>query len=216
MATLHPHPFGSLVTGEEHLRQIVPPPSQLVLNKVIDHLDVHARALLALTPYVVLATTDAAGRCDSSPRGGEPGFIRVLDDKHFLIPEVTGNRRNDSILNLLESPCIGLLVLVPGFDETLRINGRAWVTEDKELLSESAHAGKLPLLGIGVRVEECYMHCAKASLRSTLWNPLGWAHPAELPDPAEILRDHTGGNEGDGSVKHMTEVLRESYTERLY
>lgn len=209
-------PFGRLVQNPARLREIIPDPSPLVLRKVIDHIDVHVRKMLELTPYVVIATADQKGRCDSSPRGGEPGFIRILDERHFLIPEVTGNRRADSISNLLENSRIGLLVLVPGLDETLRINGTAFVTEDEDLLRPCAHANKIPLLGIGVRIDEVYLHCAKAALRSTLWNPLGWPNPTALPDPAEILRDHTGGNEGDGSIEHMQEILRESYTTRLY
>jgi len=209
-------PFSHLLTTRDQLRAHFPEPSPLVLKKVIGQLDAHARALLALTPYVVLATADAQGRCDSSPRGGEPGFIQVLDDRHLFLPEVTGNRRNDSLLNLLENPGIGLLVLVPGFRETLRINGQAWVTRDPQLLERSAHGGKLPLLGIGIRVDECYLHCAKAALRGALWNPQSWPAREQLPDAAEILRDHTRGEEGDGSVKHMQQMLHESYTQRLY
>lgn len=135
---------------------------------------------------------------------------------HLFIPEVTGNRRNDSLLNLLENPGLGLLVLVPGFRETLRINGRAWVTRDPELLESSAHGAKVPLLGIGIRVDECYLHCAKAAIRGALWNPLSWPAREQLPDAAEILRDHTAGAEGDGSIANMQNMLRESYTQRLY
>ena len=209
-------PFSHLLTTRAQLRAQVPEPSPLVLKKVIGQLDAHARALLVLTPYVVLATADAQGRCDSSPRGGEPGFIQVLDERYLFIPEVTGNRRNDSLLNLLENPGIGLLVLVPGFRETLRINGQAWVTRDPQLLERSAPGGKLPLLGIGIRVDECYLHCAKAAMRGALWNPQAWPDRAQLPDAAEILRDHTRGEEGDGSITHMQQMLHESYTQRLY
>ncbi|MBX3653678.1 MAG: pyridoxamine 5'-phosphate oxidase family protein [Ramlibacter sp.] len=216
MQNHHKTPFGRTVASVQELRGIIPPPSPLVLNKVIDHLDAHARRLVASSPYVVLATSDATGRCDSSPRGGEPGFIRVLDERHLFIPEVTGNRRNDSLMNLLENPGLGMLVMLPGYDETLRINGIGCVVSDAGLLAACAHDGKVPLAGIGIEVTECYLHCAKAALRGTLWNPLAWPDPADLPDPAEILRDHTGGAEGDGTVEYMAGLLQESYTQRMY
>lgn len=211
-----PSPFEHLITSRDALRALVPEPSALVVNKVVDHLDRHAKAFLEMSPYVVLASSDAAGRCDSSPRGGAPGFIRVVDDRHLFIPEVTGNRRNDTLLNVMERPAIGLLAMIPGLDETLRINGRAWVVADPALLAACAHAGKVPVVGLGIRVEECYLHCAKSGRRSALWNPDAWPDPGRLPNPAEILRDHTRGQEGDGTVEHMAEVLRDSYTNRMY
>lgn len=210
------NPFGRLVGDVAELRAIFPEPSKLVLNKVIDHIDVHVERFLALCSYMIIATSDADGRCDSSPRGGEPGFVHIIDRNHLLIPEVTGNRRNDSLLNILENPNIGIVGLIPGLDETIRINGRAVVTQDPSLLAHCVHANKIPLLGIGVEVQECYLHCGKAALRSTLWNPLNWHAVPELPNPAEILRDHCRGAEGDGSIEHMEEIMRDSYENRLY
>jgi PPOX class probable FMN-dependent enzyme len=210
------HPFGRTVASTARLRELIPEPSQLVLRKVVNRIDDHVRRFIALCPYVVIATASRERVCDSSPRGGDPGFIRVIDDHHILIPEVTGNRRADSISNLLGNPSIGMLFMIPGFDETLRVNGRVFITEDEEILKPSAKDGKVPLIGLGIRVEECYIHCAKPAMRSTLWNPVGWPDISDLPSAAEILRDHTGGTEGDGSVEYMQDVLSESYTKRMY
>ncbi|WP_368667700.1 MSMEG_1061 family FMN-dependent PPOX-type flavoprotein [Salipiger sp. PrR002] len=209
------HPFGDLVTSTEELREIVQPPSSLVRRKVISSIDPHVRRFLGLTPYVILATCRPDGRCDSSPRGGAPGFIEILDDRHFLIREATGNRRCDTMLNLLENPGFGMLAIVPGLDETLRINGRAYVCKGGPQAEPQDKAGTAPQLAIGFEVTECYLHCAKAAMRSTLWNPLSWVEEDDLPPIAEIFRDHTKGAEGDGSVEHIEALLQDSYTNRL-
>lgn len=209
------HPFGKTVQSLARLRERVPAPAPLVLKKVIHRLDAHTRRLIAACPYAVLATAGADGRCDSSPRGGQAGFIQVIDDKHLVLPEVTGNRRADSLANLLDNPHVGLLLLIPGYRETLRINGRALISEDPALLARCARQGKAPALAIGIVIDECYVHCAKAAIRAALWQPEHWPDPATLPSAAQMLRDHTGGSEGDGSVRHMDQVLAESYSKRL-
>lgn len=209
------HAFGEIVSSKTRLREIIKAPDTLVLDKVIDRMDIHVRTFIAHCPYVVISTADADGRCDASPRGGEPGFIKIIDERRFLIPESIGNRRADSISNILDNPFVGMLFLIPGYEETLRVNGRATITEDRGLLSECSVNGRTPDIGIGVTIDDCYLHCAKASIRSSLWNPMGWPDLAEFPPAAEILCDHTGARHGNGSIDHMRHVLHESYTQRL-
>lgn len=208
--------FGHPVRNEARLREIIPAPFKITMEKTLDFLDRHCKTYITLCPYVVVATADGSGTCDASPRGGPAGFVKVLDDRHILLPEVTGNRRADSLLNLLQNGRVGMMFIIPGLEEILRINGRAWIVQDTEILTKAVVMEKTPLLGIGVRVEEAYIHCAKAAKRSSLWHPDGWPARHSLAPPAEIIRDHTRGGVGDGSVAAVQQILDESYTNRLY
>jgi uncharacterized protein len=207
--------FGDAVRTMDELRALVAAPAQLVVDKEIDHVDDHVHAFIGASPFLVCATRDALGRSDASPRGGEPGFVKVLDARRLLILEATGNRRADTLSNLVGDPGIGLIFLVPGYDETIRVKGVATITRDAELLVRHAGDGPTPPLGIGIRVESCFVHCAKAAMRSSLWNPIDWPDPGALPTPAEMLRDHTSRSFGDGSATAMQAALRESYLKRL-
>lgn len=203
-----------VVTSAEELQEWLGTPSQLAANKVIDHLDAHVRQFLSLSPFLTISTADADGHCDVSPRGDAPGFVYVMDDKRLVIPERPGNKRIDSIRNILSNPRVGLLFLIPGLEETLRINGRAVVVRDAELLAKMAVNGRNPLLGIVVEVEECFMHCAKALKRSGLWKPETWQEREQLPNPARIIADHV---KLPGVTTEKVEgMLEESYTKRLY
>jgi PPOX class probable FMN-dependent enzyme len=208
-----PHPFGKTVDTIEQLREILPPPSGISVIKVLDHMDEHVQTFIRCSPYALIATSSRHGTCDASPRGGEPGFVKILDDRHLLLPEASGNRRADTIENLLENPQIGMLFLVPGYEETLRLNGRVVVTRDPELLRLADPGGNPPLVGLGIMVEECFLHCAKAAMRSSIWNPMGWPDLEEFPSAAEIFRSHTGSKLGN--VKDIQSLLDESYTNRL-
>lgn len=181
--------FESLVTSEEELRALVGTPGPRALQKERRSLDGHCRAFIAHSPFVLIATAGAGGRCDVSPKGDAPGFVQVLDDRRLVIPDRPGNRRIDGMRNLLVNPQIGLIFLVPGREETLRVNGRAWITRDPELLARCTVAGKTPILATGVEVEECFMHCAKAFLRSRLWSPEQWPSRDALPSLACVLFD---------------------------
>jgi uncharacterized protein len=145
------------------------------------------------SPIVLLATSGANGRCDASPRGGQPGFVTVLDDQHLAIPDATGNRRLDSLSNIIESGYAGLLFLIPGRSTTLRVNGRACVTTELECLARISAVGKPPVTAMVVNVEEAYVHCQKAFVCSRLWQPDSWPDDKELPSAAEVtladLRD---------------------------
>lgn len=196
------------VTTHEQLRELYPPPGQGAVDKEIDHLDDHCRRFIALSPFAVLCTAAADGRCDASPKGGPPGFVRVLDEHRLLIPDATGNRRLDGLQNILQNPRAGLLFLIPGMGETLRINGRVELTRDEAMLDGLQTGGKPAKLALIVHAEEVYLHCAKALIRSQLWDPATW--PEEVPSAAEILGAHKGTDTETSAAS-----LTESYATRL-
>jgi len=181
--------FDDVVTSEQELREIVGVPGDRSKLKELHRLDAHCRAFIARSPFVIVATSGADGTCDVSPKGDAPGFVHVLDDRRLVIPDRPGNKRLDGMLNLLANPHIGLIFIVPGRQETLRVNGRAWITRTTELLSLMAFNGKTPLLGIGVEVEQCFLHCPKAFLRSQLWKQESWPNSDALPSMACVLFD---------------------------
>jgi PPOX class probable FMN-dependent enzyme len=181
--------FNDIVTSEQELRDMLGEPAQRSVLKERPALDDHFRAFIARSPFLLMATSGADGTCDVSPKGDAPGFVLVLDDRRIVIPDRPGNKRFDGMQNLLANPHIGLIFFVPGRDETLRINGRAWITKDPELLSRCEAQGKTPQLAIGVEVEQCFLHCAKAFLRSKLWRPNEWPEPGGLASMARVLHD---------------------------
>jgi PPOX class probable FMN-dependent enzyme len=202
------------VTTESELRSLIGYPSELVSHKVISHIEEHCRDFIAKSPFLLISTADSIGKCDVSPRGDSTGFVQVVDDKHLLIPDRPGNKKIDSLRNILSNPEIGLVFLIPGLGETLRINGHAFITKDNELLKTMAVNGIVPLLGIVVAVEECFLHCAKAFRRSGLWEPESWLHKSKLPSASKILSDHA---KLDGMTAEVIAVrLEEGYSKRLY
>jgi PPOX class probable FMN-dependent enzyme len=206
--------FKDPVTSLDELRALVGEPSELARKKQIDHLDAHCRAYIAHAPFVLIGTADAAGRCDVSPKGDAPGFVRVLDDHHLVIPDRPGNKRVDSMRNILENPHVGLIFLVPRYEETLRVNGRATITRDPELLATMEVGGKRPKLAIGLEVEEVFMHCAKAFKRSSLWQPDRWPDIGALPAAACILFDQAKPT--DMTLADMERRLDVGYKTTLY
>ena len=182
----------SMITDIEALKALHRPPLSRASDKVLDHLDRHCRDILALSPFCVLSSQGPDGQ-DVSPRGDPPGFIRVLDDRHLLLPDRVGNNRLDNFANLLSNPMIGLLVLVPGMDETLRINGRAQITDDNRLLAESKMQGKGPKIGLLITVKEAFLHCPKAFVRSGLWDPEKQIDRRQLASYGEMLTDQVTG-----------------------
>jgi PPOX class probable FMN-dependent enzyme len=199
----------------DQLREHVGEPRQAVLDKQLDHLDRHCRDFIARSPIALLATAGADGRCDCSPRGGPPGFASVLDERSVAIPDYTGNRRQDSHANVLENPHVGLLFLLPGMGETLRVNGGARLTRDPALLNSLPTGGlRAPQMALLVDVEEVFLHCAKAFLRGGVWDPQTWTPAGELPSAAEIYRDHRD-TPGLTAAQVQAE-LEESVRERLW
>jgi PPOX class probable FMN-dependent enzyme len=182
-------PFHDIVTSEQALRDMLGVPASRSVLKERPALDVHFRAFIARSPFLLMATAGADGTCDVSPKGDAPGFVLVLDDRRIVIPDRPGNKRFDGMRNLLTNPHIGLIFLVPGREETLRINGRAWITRDPELLVRCTAQDKTPALAIGVEVEQCFLHCVKAFRRSKLWLHSEWPAPEALASMAQVLFD---------------------------
>ena len=175
------------VNSVDELRVIVGQPDQYVANKVKDRLSPIQRDWLAHSPLGFVATTDADGRVDVSPKGDPPGFVHVIDDTTIAIPERPGNRRVDGHLNVLERPHVGTLFLIPGRGDTLRINGTARILADADYFDAMTVKGKRPILALEIDVEELFFHCAKAFLRSDAWDPSTW-NPTAIPSVAQIAK----------------------------
>ncbi|QDU31280.1 Pyridoxamine 5'-phosphate oxidase [Anatilimnocola aggregata] len=205
--------FKQQVTSVDELVEVIGTPGELALRKELKQLDDHMRRFIANSPFVVISTHGADGRCDASPRGDAPGFVHVLDEHSLLIPDRRGNRRVDTFRNLLETRRIGLLFLVPGMGETLRINGRAAIIRDEDHLAPLIAGGQLPHLAIAVEVEECYLQCAKALLRSKLWENHERPDLSSLPCAAEMFADQAQMPEFDAA---KLQVLLDGAYQRLY
>jgi PPOX class probable FMN-dependent enzyme len=205
--------FAEPVTSSAELRTIVGSPGELVIKKELPQLDDHMRRFIAHSPFVVISTHGADGQCDASPRGDAPGFVQVIDHRTLLIPDRRGNKRIDSLQNILATGRIGLIFLVPGVGETLRINGRATIIKDEAWLAPHTAQGQRPLIGIAVAAEECYLQCAKALMRSKLWERRERPDFDSLPSFAQMLVDQTQMPEYD--TAKMQAMLDGAY-QRLY
>ncbi|POR56729.1 pyridoxamine 5'-phosphate oxidase family protein [Bosea psychrotolerans] len=194
------------------LRSHVGAVAPLAERKVLDHLDQFCRDFIALSPFLVLASADEAGRADASPRGDAPGFVRVLDDKTLLIPDRRGNNRVDSFANILSAAGVGLIFMVPGISETLRVNGTARVTHDPALLEPSTVQERTPTIGLLVAVEEAFFHCGKALIRSKLWDPASQVERGSFPTLGRIVAEQTKVI----GVAELEATLEEGYRTRLY
>jgi PPOX class probable FMN-dependent enzyme len=183
--------FQQRITSAEELRELLGEPSETVQKKQLDRLDEHCRAFIAHAPFLLLGTSNGSGECDVSPKGDAPGFVRTLDDRTLVIPDRPGNRRIDTLSNILENPRVGLLFLIPNVQETLRVNGQASIIRDEALLEEMTARGKRPLLAIAVEVEEAFIHCPKAFIRSSLWDAARIDRPRPIATLARIIVDHT-------------------------
>jgi uncharacterized protein len=184
------HPFDGALKRVEQLREHYDAPMEVAIRKDIGHIDELCRKLVAAAPILFVATFSRDGMADVSPRGGPPGFVTVLDDRHLAIPDATGNRRLDTLENVVDSGRAGLIFVIPGRDTTLRVNGAAAVSADPELLAGMTPVGKPPKTAIVVEAEEVYTHCPKAFVRSKLWDPSTWPDPADLPTSAEVTIAH--------------------------
>ena len=205
--------FDHVVTSVTELRELLGEPGPRTTAKSLPGLDPHSRAFLALSPFALLATSGADGTCDVSPRGDAPGFARVLDGRTVVLPERPGNRRLDSLVNVLENPHVGLLFLVPGVSETLRLNGTASVVRDPALLASCAVEGREPLVALAVRVEEVFLHCQKAFRRSALWRRETWPEPGALPTMGRMLVDQLALEQ---SAEDLDADLEDEYVHQLY
>jgi PPOX class probable FMN-dependent enzyme len=184
----------------------------MVARKVMPRLDRHSRAFIALSPFLVLATADGNGGVDASPRGDAPGFVAMRDDTTLVIPDRPGNRRVDSFSNIIRQPGIGLIFFVPGFDETLRVNGTGRLVTDAALLTPLEAQGKVPVTGLLVSITEVFFHCGKALIRSKLWDPSRHVARDSLPSLGRIIAEQTAVMSAESAERYVAT----SYRERLY
>ncbi len=196
------------------LRALLPEPSALVQAKLLPALDRHMRAFIALSPWVDVASRGADGSVDVSPRGDPPGFVQVLPDGSLLIPERPGNRRADTLRNVIETGAVGLSFAIPGRDELLRVNGTAEVSRQPDWLALLAHTDKQPQFAIHVQVQEAFLHCGRAINRARLWKTDTWPARNALASMAQMLVEQTAlpGLE----VQALDGMLRTLVTEELY
>jgi len=207
--------FDQVITTESQLRDIYRMPGDVVVQKVLSRLDRHARTFIEAAPFVLVGTASPDGTADVSPKGGPAGFIVVLDDQRLAIPDLAGNNLLDSITNIVHGSGIGLLFLVPGVDETLRVNGLACVTTDPSVLDACAVKDRRPKAAIGVTVTQQYMHCAKAFRRSGLWSAQTWPNRDTLPSLGCILRDQMASF-GEVPVETLDGMLEADYARTMW
>jgi len=206
-----------LVADEAALRDLFAPTHALAVQKCLDRLDKHAREFISRSPFLCLGTQNLDGKADVSPRGDPAGFVKVLDERTLAIPDRPGNNRLDSLVNILANPSVGLLFMIPGFDDTLRVNGRASLVVDPSVLDEMSVKGRRPKLAIVVKVETVFMHCAKAFRRAHLWDPHTFQDRQEMPSLIEIIHEQTTGASGNETdLRRREEQLENDYKNTLY
>lgn len=177
------------------LRAHYSPPKERAVKKQLSRLDAHCRRFVSLSPFVVLATGDAAGNLDASPRGGEPGFVKVVDDNTLIVPDWAGNNRLDTFTNIVASGRIAAIFFVPGVDEAFRVNGTAALRNDEAYTSLCEINGRFPKMVVEIKVKDAYLHCAKAIMRARLWDAQAKVERSALPTMNEMLRDQIGQTE---------------------
>ncbi|MGI5163111.1 pyridoxamine 5'-phosphate oxidase family protein [Spirillospora sp. CA-253888] len=201
------------ITSAEALRELLGEVKPRAIQKERVRLHARDREWLAASPFCLVATSDAEGNCDVSPKGDPAGFVKVLDDTTLAVPERPGNRRGDGYLNILSNPHVGLVSFVPGRGETLRINGRARLVREAPFFDDMVVRGHRPILATVVEIEQIFFHCGKALLRSELWRPETW-DPDALPSHAQITKDVIPAE--TASVAELEHYYGQSYRERLY
>ena len=201
------------------LRRLFKQAEGLAAKKTLPALDRHARDYIARSPFLCIATSDGAGRADVSPRGDPPGFVQVLDDRTIAIPDRPGNNRLDTMENIIANPNVGLIFMIPGFEDTLRINGKATITNDPAILERAMVDRKPPKVAIRVAVEEAFFHCAKAFRRSRLWQPDAIVDRKVMPTLARIILEQTASAEAPPREEEIVAcdvAIEEDYKTQLY
>jgi len=208
--------FEKVVTSEARLREVLGHPGERAVGKERPRLDDHCRAFIAQSPFLLLGTANASGQCDVSPKGDEPGFVKVLDETHLAIPDRLGNNRLDGMTNILANGHIGLIFFIPGREDTLRVNGRAWIVEDDAILDAMVMKGKRPPFAIGVEVEQAFMHCPKAFIRAGLWKHEAWPDPNVVPSMSQMLWDQLPTRPPFASVEEFEAESKRRVQKTLY
>jgi PPOX class probable FMN-dependent enzyme len=206
-----------LVSDENDLRSSFSATHDIAIKKCLDHVDQHARAFIERSPFVCIGTQSKSGTADVSPRGDPCGFVKILDEKTLLIPDRPGNNRLDTLTNILTNSKVGLLFMVPGFDETMRVNGDAQLTRDPDLLALMVVNDRVSTIAIAVHVNEVFIHCAKAFRRSKLWNHTQHHERSEVPSLMKIILDQTTGAPNDPEEMEKLDVgLENEYKKTMY
>ena len=206
-----------LIKDINELRSLFPATHPVAIQKCLDHLDSHARNFLSRAPFLCIGTQSPEGLADVSPRGDPCGFVKVLDDKTFVIPDRPGNNRLDTQRNILANPAVGILFLIPGFDDTMRVNGTAQISRDPDLLALLAVQDRTPTVAIVVTVKEVFLHCAKALRRSKLWDPKAHQDRRTMPSLMKIILDQTSGAPTDpAAMQKLDANLEQDYKNSMY
>ena len=204
---------------EADLRETMGETMDIAVKKCIGSLDKHCRAFNERSPFLCIGTSGASGRADVSPRGDPPGFVQILDDNTIFIPDRPGNNRLDTMTNIVENPNVGLLFMVPGFDDTLRVNGKATIIRDDDLAKATVVNGKEPKVGIKVEVQEAFLHCAKAFKRSRLWDEESKQNRREMPSLGRMILEQVAPPAeppAEETVKEADEFIEDNYKTGLY
>lgn len=206
------------LVDEHGLEMMFHPANEFVTDKCLDYIHEHARTFIERSPFMLIGSQSADGHADVTPRGDPPGFVKILDDnKTLLIPDRPGNNRIDTLKNITSNPRVGLIFFIPGFDETMRVNGGAQLTRDPELLEGMAVKNRVPKIAIAVQVDEVYIHCAKAIRRSNLWDPGEHQERSSFPTMAKVMLDHTyGAPEDPETMKQIDDNMDDFYRRTLY
>ncbi|MCP4314705.1 MAG: pyridoxamine 5'-phosphate oxidase family protein [Hyphomicrobiales bacterium] len=204
--------FRDVITTRDQLRGVIGEPIERVKKKVLPELDLHCRNFIAHSPFVVISTSDGQGNADVSPKGDPAGFVRILDDNTLVIPDRPGNRRVDGFENILQNPHVGLLFLIPGRNETVRVNGKAMIVQDEVLLRSFSIKGRPPKLALVVKVEEAFFHCSRCMIRSGLWAPDRWPAQDGLASMARVMFDI---GKGIDKIEDIEALIHESETDKL-
>ncbi|MBB3237054.1 pyridoxamine 5'-phosphate oxidase family protein [Phyllobacterium endophyticum] len=205
-----------VINREEALRELYPATHNLAIQKFQEILGVHAQAFIRRSPFLCLGTQDLNGRADVSPRGDQPGFVSILDNRTLAIPDRPGNNRLDSLSNVIANPAVGLLFMIPGFDDTLRVNGVARIVTDPDLLETMTVNSRVPTLAIVVQVREVFLHCAKALRRSHIWDTAHHQDRKQMPSLIKMILDETTGAPEEEEMRKIDAGLEEDYKRTMY
>ncbi len=205
--------ISEIIRDEGTLRDFFGYPGEMNVKKEIPILDEHCKAFIERSPYMLLASSDREGNLDISPKGDPPGFVQVLDDQTLAIPDRIGNKRIDTLTNLIENDQVGMIFLIPGKTDTLRVSGRAMIVRDLWLRERMAFKNKVPKVAIVVKVQKAFMHCSKSMLRSKIWDPEHWPDSTDMASLARILIDHSNIV---CDLDELEEAIKDTYANKLY
>ena len=205
-----------LITDEQALRGLFHATHPLAALKSQGSLDKHSQEFIRRSPFLCIGTQNRDGKADVSPRGDPIGFVKILDQRTLAIPDRPGNNRLDTLVNILANPSVGLLFIIPGFDDTLRVNGKASLVNDPDILKDMSVGDRVPKLAIVVKVSEVFLHCAKAFRRSHLWDPDHFQDRGEMPSLSKIILDQTtGAPTDDVEMRSIDDALEDDYKKTL-